>query len=845
MSSSSSSSSPQEMNRVTVSPLLLSSIVALIVALLWRTIPSTKLFAAVVVLLALFVTGLAASIVLFVHYYNGRGALRKASTAVGHLSELVKDAKKAPEGALEDLDKMLNKEGLSQLWKDEIQENEKTFKILLTGVTGYVGRAVLFQLLREIRKAEEEGAKILPHKVYVMARGKARKGQSAADRLESIRNEPMFAPFQPQWDRVIMAAESGDLQDPRCGMSEETVAMLGEAQLTHVVHCAADVNFNRPLPESSGINISPALQLQVLAKKWPTCTRFVHCSTAFVNPGNGTDENPMPEGLFDLGPYDPQDLYDSMREGDQTLALKAKKEFGFSNNYVLTKCVAEHLVNRHNDFSKMELRVVRPAIVGPSWVLPYQGWNGDKPSTISGVFLLWGTRVIRFAPLIHRPMPVVPVDVVAAGIIHAMIAPAATKHASDNKFPKSFRNLIWSHKSPKKFAEGIAMAKESIQTAMTMRHFSAIEAAISFFLLDIVGTFPVFFDVLHQFYNLGPLYVLQFVCWSVKTMGIKTVLDKVPVVKLFKFSDMLTLYKPYMGRDFKFESSIDIPNSFNTSRYNASLVKATHEFWTKMFPGTIQGLEDLDILPEGRLDLWWSLTQPCRNFKTRMVAFFACKILRASCKTMEVDLLTVNTLFHKMVELETTMKKQKHCVVLAPTHRSVMDYILVKYITFTMVSTGMDVPLVLAKPELEDDKCTQKLEERATKYDRHVSLAAFLEGSPSVNARTEQSPVEALQKIVATEGVDDFTVIPLCMDYNAISDSEILLQATKRRSDLGLSGMFSLYWQICVLQQVKAASLGDVRISFGVPSSFGSGTNDLNKAANHLHAELRRLSTRN
>ena len=171
MSSSSSSSSPQEMNRVTVSPLLLSSIVALIVALLWRTIPSTKLFAAVVVLLALFVTGLAASIVLFVHYYNGRGALRKASTAVGHLSELVKDAKKAPEGALEDLDKMLNKEGLSQLWKDEIQENEKTFKILLTGVTGYVGRAVLFQLLREIRKAEEEGAKILPHKVYVMARG--------------------------------------------------------------------------------------------------------------------------------------------------------------------------------------------------------------------------------------------------------------------------------------------------------------------------------------------------------------------------------------------------------------------------------------------------------------------------------------------------------------------------------------------------------------------------------------------------------------------------------------------------------------------------------------------------
>ena len=48
-------------------------------------------------------------------------------------------------------------------------------------------------------------------------------------------------------------------------------------------------------------------------------------------------------------------------------------------------------------------------------MLPEQGWNGDKPSTISGVFLLWGTRVIRFAPLLRRPMPVIPVDVVAAG----------------------------------------------------------------------------------------------------------------------------------------------------------------------------------------------------------------------------------------------------------------------------------------------------------------------------------------------------------------------------------------------------------------------------------------------
>ena len=59
------------------------------------------------------------------------------------------------------------------------------------------------------------------------------------------------------------------------------------------------------------------------------------------------------------------------------------------NNYVYTKCVAEHLVVRNNKLA--ELKIVRPAIVGPAWVLPEPGWNGDKPSTITALFLLWGT----------------------------------------------------------------------------------------------------------------------------------------------------------------------------------------------------------------------------------------------------------------------------------------------------------------------------------------------------------------------------------------------------------------------------------------------------------------------
>lgn len=824
-------------SRMSGSPLLLGSIFALIVALVWKAIPSMAAFVHVAAMLMVGIMAFLGSLILFVHYYAAKD-LCTPCPDIPHVASLIN--KNPPKGdVLSDLDKLMNPEGLTNLWKKEIQDNEKTFKILLTGVTGYVGRAFLYQLLREIATAEKNGKKTLPHKVYVMARGKARKNLTASDRLTGIRDEPMFAEFQKQWDDVVVAAQSGDLQEPKCGMSDEVVQMLTDAELTHVVHCAADVNFQRPLPDSAGINITPALQLQALAATWPSCTRFVHCSTAFVNPGPGTDEKPCAETLFDIGKYDPQELYDSMR-GDQKLALEFKKEFGFPNNYVVTKCVAEHLVARHNDSTKMELRICRPAVVGPAWILPEQGWNGDKPSTISGVFLLWGTRVIRFAPLVSRPMPVVPVDVVAAGIIHAMIAPAAEK--KDNEYPVSLRNLIWSHRSPKEFVWGTTVAKGSVHSAFQFNYFCAAEAALSFFLVDMTAAYPACFDFLHTIFNLGPLYLLQFICWSLKVSGIKTVLDQVPVVKLFKFSDMLTLYKPYMGREFKFASSINIPESYSMPRYGASLLVATHNFWSKLFPGTIQRIDECDLLPRGRFDLWWALTQPCTSFKARLLGFFACKILRASCTSAALDLLTIEAVFTKMEEVHKSLEEKKHCIVMTPTENSVMDYILVKYVVLFFCSLGIEVPQVVTKKEFADPKCTERLSQSAsTSAHNNISLAAFLDGTPGSDGKVPKDMVESLEKIAKVDA-DETTLIPLSLSYKSLSDSEILLDATKESSDIGLFEMFSLYWQICVMGKTKPSSMGDVRMKFGTPVSLESSS-DLDAVASNLHSQLQRLSS--
>ena len=166
---------------------------------------------------------------------------------------------------------------------------------------------------------------------------------------------------------------------------------------------------------------------------------LVHVSTAFVHGGNsGTASFPLPQQLPDLGGRNPERLYRSAQNsrvvgggGDNVQsaggpgkeAVEAMADLGYPNTYTFTKALGEHLLaralNAHNrklDMSaaeqdsygdgrgrgagaeeaggrgassspgprRLRLRVVRPSIVGPSWVFPWPGWTGEQPSTVTG-----------------------------------------------------------------------------------------------------------------------------------------------------------------------------------------------------------------------------------------------------------------------------------------------------------------------------------------------------------------------------------------------------------------------------------------------------------------------------
>jgi dTDP-4-dehydrorhamnose reductase len=70
-------------------------------------------------------------------------------------------------------------------------------------------------------------------------------------------------------------------------------------QVTHVINCAASVNFDRPLEEAAASNITGALNMLSFAKRCSALRSMAHVSTAYVWPHRLSAE-PCDESLVPL-----------------------------------------------------------------------------------------------------------------------------------------------------------------------------------------------------------------------------------------------------------------------------------------------------------------------------------------------------------------------------------------------------------------------------------------------------------------------------------------------------------------------------------------------------------------
>jgi fatty acyl-CoA reductase len=329
--------------------------------------------------------------------------------------------------------------------------------ILLTGSTGFLGKAVLSTLLRLDRF----------QRILLLVR--AADTAAARERIEhEVLGSEAFAglpegaaPALLREGRLIAVA--GDLEHGRLEIEDQSAW----AAVDTVIHCAASVSFEDPLDDILALNAFGPLRLLESLREAGAKPHFVHVSTAYVadcRQGQVGEDGPRHPRLASLDPdamlalaqewravveeeslrpaqrkrlareagrdaahrpgLDPEERASELRRRwvSQQLARGGRRyamEAGWPDTYALTKALGERLLRERYE----QTTIVRPSIVESALSQPRPGWlEGIKVA--DPLILAYAARGLTHLPgRATNLIDIVPVDHVANACVAAAAYP--------------------------------------------------------------------------------------------------------------------------------------------------------------------------------------------------------------------------------------------------------------------------------------------------------------------------------------------------------------------------------------------------------------------------------------
>jgi len=211
--------------------------------------------------------------------------------------------------------------------------------VLMTGVTGYVGKVLLEKFLDTIPRIG---------KIYLLVRDKPKV--TLEERLtKEIFASKLFQPLfkrRPELLKIIrerVVPIRGDLVLEGLGLEPKVRAQLVN-ELEVIINTAASVNFDDPIREALQINYFGARRVLDLAHESKKLIVMHHVSTSYVNSYLPKHCN-VPEEVLPFPDPAWEMLIESITKMDpQTLEReepKILKRLGFPNTYTMTKNLAE------------------------------------------------------------------------------------------------------------------------------------------------------------------------------------------------------------------------------------------------------------------------------------------------------------------------------------------------------------------------------------------------------------------------------------------------------------------------------------------------------------------------
>jgi thioester reductase-like protein len=350
--------------------------------------------------------------------------------------------------------------------------------IMLIGVTGFIGKVWLVNLLSDL---PELG------RIYLLIR--PQKSNSALRRFEKIVEEsPVFDPLHDRYGAHLarflaerVEVVEGDASRAGLGLAPEVADRL-RSRLDLIVNSSGLTDFNPDLRDALATNVDAAMHVLDFVRK-SKHAGLIHLSTCYVagaRDGRVSEKlrpNYTPSGIRDFdAEREHQALYDlieraqKMADSPEVTAelrnealgkehaaknlhglalenqvrknrirwlrsylveagMKRARELGWPNTYTFTKSLAESLIAKYSNGAPVA--VLRPAIVETSVQKPFQGWNEGINTSASLSYLL-GTYFRQLPSNERKRLDIIPVDSVCRGM--TLIAAAVIERRHDRLY---------------------------------------------------------------------------------------------------------------------------------------------------------------------------------------------------------------------------------------------------------------------------------------------------------------------------------------------------------------------------------------------------------------------------
>ncbi|SDT03604.1 HAD-IB family hydrolase [Actinopolymorpha singaporensis] len=323
-------------------------------------------------------------------------------------------------------------------------------RMLLTGVTGFVGEALLHRILRDLPGT------------HVVALVRPKGSLTGRARMEQLLNKPIFEQARSRY-----AGDTAALLDARVSVLEGDLSDVPElpGDLDVVIHCAGDVSFDPPIHQAFQTNVLGTEMLLRRILDSGSRAHYLHVSTAYVS---GRRRGAIPEGPVDhtadwrtearwgqamrdrieetsrapgvlsklrreaerehrrAGPItSAQDTERRRKEWVDTKLVEAGGErarsLGWTDVYTFTKALGERVVEEIG--APLPVTILRPSIIESALETPHPGWiEGFKMA--EPLILAYGRGELpEFPASPDSQCDIVPVD----HVVNATLAAAAER----------------------------------------------------------------------------------------------------------------------------------------------------------------------------------------------------------------------------------------------------------------------------------------------------------------------------------------------------------------------------------------------------------------------------------